>query len=90
MKTIWKYTLEIIVDQVLELPYKSEILTVQMQHGSPQLWAIVTPELPKEKRHIRIHGTGHQMSSVDNLKYISTFQMENGSLIFHVFELVSD
>lgn len=90
MKTIWKYTLEVIDNQLLELPEKSEILTVQMQHGYPQLWAIVNSELPKEKRHIRIHGTGHMVISVDNLKYISTFQMEKGELVFHVFEVVSD
>lgn len=89
MKTIWKYLLEVVDDQLLELPLESEILTVQMQHGKPQLWAIVNPELSKEKRHIRIHGTGHRVSTVDTLKYISTFQMENGVLVFHVFEVIT-
>ncbi|HLE86824.1 MAG TPA: hypothetical protein VI727_04105 [Candidatus Brocadiaceae bacterium] len=90
MKTIWKYNLEVVDDQLLEIPIEAEILDVQMQYGSPQLWAVVTPELQKETRHIRIHGTGHRVSTVDNLKYISTFQMEGGSLVFHAFEVVSE
>lgn len=87
MKTIYKYELQIVDDQLIDLPLYAELLTVQMQNGRPRLWAVVDTELKTEKRYIRIHGTGHSISSVGVLKYISTFQMEGGSLIFHVFEV---
>jgi len=38
-------------------------LTVQVQYGKSQLWAIVNSyEQTSERRHIRIHGTGHKLS----------------------------
>lgn len=88
MKTIWKYPLKVVDDQIIYMPLHAEILTIQMQNDIPCLWALVSSIADKEKRHIRIHGTGHQVSLTDKLKYISTFQMNNGLLVFHVFEVI--
>jgi len=85
-KTIWKYPLKITDKQLLQLPIRSEILTVQIQNGRPQLWALVNPKLPTEEKQIYIYGTGHKLSNSNNLKYISTIQIDNGLLMFHVFE----
>jgi hypothetical protein len=66
------------------MPEGAEILTVQMQNGEPCLWALVDAHLPTTNRKILIRGTGHDASGVG--RYISTFQMKGGALVFHAFE----
>jgi len=87
MKKIFKYPLEITDTQFVELPLGAEILTTQMQGNQLCLWAIVNtlPEAVKKNRRIEIIGTGNPMP-IGDLKYISTFQMLGGGLVFHVFE----
>jgi hypothetical protein len=87
MKTIYKYTLKAVDDQLIKIPTGAEILTVQTQKGNAMLWAAVDPELPVENRHIRIRRTGDRLT--DDLVYISTYQMKNGELVFHAFEVVN-
>jgi hypothetical protein len=43
------------------------------------------PDAIKKNRRIEIIGTGNPVP-IGDLKYISTFQIMDGSLIFHVFE----
>lgn len=86
MKTIWKYTLAIIDEQVLEMPGGATILTAQMQGRGLCLWAIVFPKRPLKQRTIRIIGTGNDMPTDMELVPIATAQM--GSLVWHVFEKV--
>lgn len=91
MKTIYKYKLQITSVQQIQLPKEAKILCVQVQHGESQLWAEVDTDLPPEARTIEIFGTGYSIPQVpqeigQNRRYISTFQMENGTLIFHAYE----
>lgn len=88
MKTIHKYGLDICNDQLIEMPCGGKILDVQVQYNDLQLWALVNPSLPLQKRQIRIHGTGHDVSNDEHLDYISTFQVHGGNLVFHVFEYI--
>ena len=84
MQTIYKYPLSPHIG--VDLPVGAEILTVQMQHGAAWLWAkIDTDQHKTENRKIRCYGTGHKMNGVP-AKYIGTFQIDNGALVFHVFE----
>lgn len=86
MKAIWKYPLDVIGLQRIEMPAKAEILTVQMQGDTICLWALVEPSNDKTKRGIFIIGTGHSVG-VDELgRYVGTFQINGGALVFHVFE----
>jgi hypothetical protein len=87
MKKIYKYSLALTDTQFVELPLGAEILTVQMQGDRLCLWAMINtlPEAIKKNRRIEIIGTGNPVPTGD-LKYISTFQMMGGGLIFHVFE----
>ena len=86
-KTIWKYELEITDNQNILMPIGAEILTVQMQDGTPCLWALVNPKAEMESIVIEIYGTGTDLYDMGTArKYISTFQAENGGLVFHVFE----
>lgn len=84
MITIWKYPLEVTDVQEIIVPGEYEFLTVQMQNGSPMLWARVDTEVDSKSRvRIEICGTGNPASSKELTKYIATFQM--GPLVFHVF-----
>ena len=87
MKKIYKYPLEVTDTQFIELPLGAEILTAQMQGNQLCLWAMVnsSPDAIKKNRCIEIIGTGNPVPTGD-LKYISTFQIAGGGLIFHVFE----
>ena len=86
-KTIWKYEIEITDIQDVKMPKDAEILTVQAQRGCIGIWAIVNSEETEiVRRTIIIKGTGHPINPEYNLKYIGTFQIYGGELVFHVFE----
>ncbi len=85
MTTIWKFLLEVTDTQDVKMPRGARILTVDVQHGTPCLWALVDGEQPRESRHIQMYGTGHSFDPVPS-DYIGTFQLSGGSLVFHVFE----
>lgn len=90
MNTIYKYELEVIDIQEVELPEDCKILSVQVQRGKVYLWALINIVRPLSKRTFRMYGTGHRIEFdvVDKLNYISTFQLQNGLFVFHVFEQV--
>lgn len=88
MKTIYKYPLEAIDYQRIALPHGAEILTVQAQREKPCIWALVDPDNDLEERYFRMAGTGHPLSEKDKLlRYVGTFQIMGGDLVFHVFEI---
>jgi len=90
MQTIWKWTLEATDHQTISVPKGTRWLTVQTQYDDPQLWGLCDPdETEREERHIFIHGTGRPISQSFSIKeYIGTFQLNNGTMVFHVFEKV--
>ena len=82
-KTIWKFQLE----PVISMPKGAEILTVQTQAGTPFVWALVNPEAENEYRYFDIFGTGHNVPvGTEVMKYVATYQLHGGNLVFHVFE----
>ena len=84
-KVIWKFPLVIEDVQIIELPRNYEILTIQVQNGIACLWAMVSPEVTKEKIIIEIIGTGN-LVAVAERQYIGTFQLFEGQLVWHVFK----
>jgi hypothetical protein len=89
MRTIYKYELVVTDDQFIHPPVGAEFVSCQEQGGTACLWALVDPEKPPAQRHIRIHGTGHPMPhyTKDSHAFLGTFQLNGGSLVFHVFEV---
>ena len=87
-KTIWKFELETTDNQTIEMPVNAEILTVQTQNGIPCIWVLVDPTETKEKRFIEVFGTGHDVyyDMGVSRSYLGTYQLQGGSLVFHVFE----
>ena len=88
MQSVYKYTIPVEDYFSLDLPKGVKILTVQEQHGKPQLWALVKRGEPNETRNFRLAGTGHPIKeSPEMLNYIGTFQIAGGSFIGHIFEI---
>lgn len=85
MKRIYKYQLETTDEQVIELPQCYQILSVQVQNGVPCMWVLVDPENVADKAKIRIYGTGYPFD-LQAWKFIDTYQLNGGQLVFHVFE----
>ena len=89
MRAIYKYPIETTDTQIVMLPKQAKILTVQVQHGQPCLWAEVNTMLAFERVVIEVFGTGHPMPP-GNREYIGTYQLYGGDLIFHVYRRLTD
>lgn len=90
MKSVWKYELEVVGRQYVDMPEGSVILTVQDQYGKPCIWVEVDTKASLNKRVFETFGTGHPINedlSIER-KYIGTYQLEGGSFIGHVYEKV--
>jgi hypothetical protein len=83
---IWKFPLTVTGEQDIQIPFNAIILDVQMQQGVPCLWAVCNIGNMEVTKRIFIFGTGHRIDFEKVGKYIGTFQMEEGMLVFHVFE----
>ena len=88
MKVIYKYKIDSDLVHIL-MPKDAEVLTCQMQDGTPTIWAMVDPKNEKENRVFEMINTGGSIHEINGheRKYINTFQMCNGTLVFHLFEL---
>ena len=86
---IWKWTLQVTDTQSLPMPAGAKVLGVQPQGDfplRPQLWALVDEKAPVADRTFATYGTGNPMPDGDPGKYVGTYQMHGGALVFHVFE----
>jgi len=91
MKTIWKQEIPVVGEFSQDLKKDARILCIQTINDIPYIWYIVdTEEQKKEKRIFRLYGTGHTMQENVNAPdaYIGTFQMQEGVLVFHLFEVI--
>ena len=94
-KSIWKFPMEVNDKVTISMPKGAEILTIQTQQigkftpdETPCIWALVDTENGKEERYFEIFGTGHPIPNDMGVerKYINTFQLKGGALVFHLFE----
>lgn len=88
MITIWKYELEITDEQKIDMPFGARILSVQLQSGKPQLWALVETRNSTLPVKILVAGTGNPINMPESARFVDTFQIMNQrghSLVFHVF-----
>lgn len=85
MRTIWKYELKILDDQIVEVPFCSEFLSLHTQNGKPCIWVYVdSEETKKEKWHISMFGTGHEVSG-HFAKFLGTILTHGDALVWHAF-----
>lgn len=85
MKTIYKFTLEVAARQYIMMPMGRRILSVQMQHGKPCIWAEVDSDISMQQNVILMRGTGQALGDAERSKYIGTIQ--DGGLVWHVYSL---
>ena len=85
--TIWKTVLAPTEVQTIEVPAGAEMLCAREQLEAICVWFKCDPEQAKEKRTIRICGTGHDAPTFGNAwRFLGTTFLEGGQLVFHVFE----
>lgn len=83
---VWKFPLKVTDVQEIEIPYAAELLDAQIQKDQLCLWALCNVNNDSVKRKIFIKGTGHKIDFSEVGKYVATFQMHDGNLVFHVFD----
>lgn len=87
MRSVYRYPLQLVDEQEIELPDGAEILSIQRREGrvdAVDLWALVDPSAPPVKRRFHVVGTGHKV--LFRGRFLATVQIHHGQLVFHVFE----
>ena len=82
---IWKYVLNTVDIQLIEIPKGGKILALQNQNYSPCIWVLVNPKAEKEEVTFETFGTGHEIEDNYKGQYVGTYQQREGLLVFHVF-----
>ena len=87
---VYKYRIEAISTFTVSMPASAKVLSAQIKHGTPYMWALTREEDRPVNRVFHLVGTGHPLpdNKIHDWQYISTFQMENGNIIAHLFEEV--
>jgi len=88
MDTIYKFELDVIDNQIVSLPGGAQILSIQEQNGKPFMWAKVDNEAPYETRKFATVGTGNPIHFEKSSPFVATYQLMEGALVFHVFEIL--
>lgn len=71
------------------LPVGATFLTVQSQNDIPHMWFELDPAAPTEQRTFAALATGEPIyMPASQRKYLGTFQLENGTYVFHLFEIL--
>jgi hypothetical protein len=87
MKATYKYPIEVSDTQSIAMPEDAQILCVQCQRGQPFIWALVGTDNHSTYRQFGLVGTGHPVGRIEGGKYVGAFQLSEGSLVFHLFDL---
>lgn len=85
MKTIYKYEISMVPEQVIHMPKGSEILSIQRQHYGLMLWALVDPDQEPEPVKFRFIGTGEDIENSFTGSYIGTYKFYHDSVVLHLF-----
>jgi hypothetical protein len=80
---IWKFPVG--SDCVVEMPTGATILSANVQHGNPCIWALVDPNQPVEQRRFKVIPTGKDFDGAGST-YIGSFHGVGGWMVFHLFE----
>lgn len=84
MKRVFKYPIEVTDVQTVDAPADWEPLSVQMQGETLCLWALIDDDQPTTSHRVFVHGTGHEVHAGAD-RFVGTFQVGGGALVFHVF-----
>ena len=82
---IYKYVLDILDVQDIEMPAGAKILCVENVNDTECMWVRVKTDAKMETRRVLIVGTGHPLN-VGTAKYVGTAPTVGGRLVWHVFD----
>lgn len=84
-EVIFKYPLQMIDNQIIKVPKGTEPLSVMVQNGQPCLWCKVdrTESDCFTEITVQMAGTGQPRNHLG--KFISSFMLNDGEFVFHVF-----
>ena len=85
MQTIWKYPIPAEDSFTLELPDMAQPLCVQTQQGTPYLWVLLDSTYRTRPWQFYVLNTGQPVGERRLGRYLGTFQLEAGTLVFHCF-----
>lgn len=90
MITVYKYPIPVTDEFRIELPADYRILSAQAQKNEPFLWALVDTETKPISVPFVLKGTGHpftedQAEAYCDLEHVSSFQLYEGAIVFHLF-----
>lgn len=86
MNTIHKYQFDVTDEFSVRMPRGADVLSVQVQYGTPCVWAAVDTNAEKVTRKFSCRGTGHDISGLTDAMFVGTFQLHGGDLVFHLFD----
>jgi hypothetical protein len=69
----------------VDMPMVATVLTLQLQHDVPTMWAMVDPKTPTVTKAFQWVGTGDEVSFGG--KYIGTVQLQGGTYVFHLYDV---
>ncbi len=84
---IYKYPVPLTPEFTIQMPESARLLDVQVQHDGVQLWAMVDPRARMTIRKFAMRGTGHVAFGLGSAPHIGTFQINDGELVFHLFDM---
>lgn len=93
-RTVWVHRIPVNAltasfTSTLLLPAGSRLVHVREQRNDVALWfEVPDPEARKEQRGFQLFGTGTGPIR-DGLEYVGTCQFADGSLVLHVYEVVT-
>jgi hypothetical protein len=83
---VWKFPIPIEDEFALRMPRDAELLFVATQNEQGCLWArvITDDRVGTVERRFLLRGTGHDVDR--DCKYVGSFMLRGGAIIFHLFE----
>jgi hypothetical protein len=84
-KAVWKYPVPIQDQFVIVMAKGAKPLCVQLQKDTPTMWTEVDPYGTASNQMFKLLGTGHIRELADTDKYVGTFQLLDGDLVFHLY-----
>lgn len=83
---IWKYVMNTPYIN-FKMPRGAQILSCQMQHDYPTIWALVDEGAPKELRCFVAIETGQVINTpIARMKFVATILTAKGTVAHHIFE----
>ena len=84
--TAWKYKLEMIDVQDIDIVKGGRILSVENQQGTAVIYVVVNDEETRRERiRVFIAGTGHPRNDIVETKYVGTLLFFDGAQDYHFF-----